>query len=175
MKKMNRYFTKLAALLMLLLVPLSTLGISYAAWAEPLDVSGTVSTGNVDVAFGKADSNDPSGSIDPGYDRDVATTEVEGAYTKELTVSLDNAYPCYESEIEFTVRNTGSIPAKIKSIDVDAPDEIDTEVTKLEVGEVIKTWKKGYLHVHVSENALENKDYKFSVTITATQWNRCGI
>ena len=167
---MDRYFTKLATLL-ISSVFLSTL-IGYAAWAESLDVSSTVFTGNVDVAFGMAKSNDPPGTIDSGYDRDVATTKVEGAYTKELIVSLDNAYPCYESEIEFTVRNTGSIPARIKSIDIDAPDEIDVEVTGLEVGEVIKTWKKGYLHVHVSENALESKDYIFSVNITATQWNK---
>ena len=167
---MDRYFTKLATLL-ISSISLSTL-IGYAAWAESLDVSSTVSTGNVDVAFGMAKSNDPPGTIDSGYDRDIATTEVEGAYTKELIVSLDNAYPCYESEIEFTVRNTGSIPARIRSIDINAPDEIDVEVTGLEVGEVIKTWKKGYLHVHVSENALESKDYIFSVNITATQWNK---
>mgnify|MGYP000324197448 CR=1 FL=1 len=166
---MDSYFTKFATLLISSVSP-STL-IGYATWAESLDVSSTTSTGNVDVAFGMAKSNDPPGTIDSGYDRDIATTKVEGAYTKELIVSLDNAYPCYESEIEFTVRNTGSIPARIKS-DIDAPDEIDVEVTGLGVGEVIKTWKKGYLHVHISENALESKDYIFSVNITATQWNK---
>ena len=167
---MDSYFTKFATLL-ISSVSLSTL-IGYATWTESLDVSSTISTGNVDVAFGMAKSNDPPGTIDSGYDRDIATTEVEGAYTKELIVSLDNACPCYESEIEFTVRNTGSIPARIKSVDIDAPDEIDVEVTGLEVGEVIKTWKKGYLHVHVSENALESKDYIFSVNITKTRWNK---
>ena len=152
---MDSYFTKFATLLISSVSP-STL-IGYATWAESLDVSSTTSTGNVDVAFGMAKSNDPPGTIDSGYDRDIAT-KVEGAYTQELIVSLDNAYPCYESEIEFTVRNTGSIPARIES-DIDAPDEIDVEVTGLEISEIIKTWKKGYLHVHVSENALESKDY----------------
>jgi hypothetical protein len=156
---------------MTLVIALASLGTSYACWSQDLTIKGAIDTGEVDVAFGKAVSNDPRGETDPGYDKDVATTEVTGAFSDKLTVSITNAYPCYTSSVEFTVRNKGTIPVKIKSINIDSPEEISADVTTLKVGKEIRKWRKGVLHIHVNKDAGENENYVFNVTITAEQWN----
>lgn len=59
------------------------------------------------------------------YDYDVASIDCElvaddegdenGDY-QTLTITIDNAYPCYYGNIAFTIDNLGSIPAKVESI-----------------------------------------------------------
>ena len=46
----------------------------------------------------------------PRYDKDVAVCFVDGAGTQELTVIIENAYPCYLPTVIFTVDNIGTIP-----------------------------------------------------------------
>ncbi|MGI5883037.1 MAG: hypothetical protein ACOX7L_08190 [Dethiobacteria bacterium] len=111
--------TKYIALILVLAFGL--IGGAYAAWGDTLYAHGTVATGDVDVIFTKAKSNDPPAvggeeMPDPGQPegKDVASTEVvKSEDGKSLFVTIENAYPGYVSEIDFTVKNNGSIPVKL--------------------------------------------------------------
>lgn len=164
---------KIGALLTLLPFCLFSLGVGYAVQDGHLALPGPLAGGRPHIEFGKIRSNDPPGSVDPGYNRDVATTEAKGGYAQGLAVSLINAYPGYTSEVEFTVRNAGSMPMKIQSIDADSPSEIDVKLTSLEIGQVIESGgrKEGRLTIHVKEGIAENGQYGFHIDITAAQWN----
>ena len=160
---------KMVGLFAAVMIALMVAGISYGMWSKTLYINGTMSTGTVDAKFTLVASNDPSDSLDPSecgtwtltdnelvwngerYDKDVATTTVQGADTDTLSVSVSNAYPCYYAGVGFTIDNVGSIPVKIKSI----------ELIKVSFGEVVIPVEYSltacttcYVHIYFDEEEL---------------------
>lgn len=168
-----------------LMIALAMTGVAFAHWSETLYISGTVSTGEVDADFDSASSNDPPGTVDPGYDKNVGCTEVTGIGTKTLTVTVTNGYPCYSSRIDYAITNTGTIPVKIQSIEIEPTNftlasasgsndgEVYVEVTGIAVGDQIdpSQEKNGDLEIHIEQCAEEKATYTFTVTILLIQWN----
>jgi hypothetical protein len=56
-----------------LVVGVASLGLAERLWSQTLSVEGTVDTEDMNVEFTDAYTNDDIGSIDPGYDKDVAS------------------------------------------------------------------------------------------------------
>ena len=122
----------IAALFLVLTLVIAFSGIVYALWSETLYINAEIETGTVDADFDVAVCNDQYPNLDPSergswnyntmtwsgfrYDKDVANCTVSGVGTKTLTVSIENAYPCYYSSVAFNITNTGTIPVKVKSI-----------------------------------------------------------
>ncbi len=124
---------KVKYIALVLILALGLIGGAYAAWTNQLVVNGTVATGNIDVVFTKATSDDPSGqeSADPGQPegKDVASTDVEvWEGGKGLTVTVNNAYPGYVSRIDYEVTNNGTVPVKLQSKKITVSDEDALEV-----------------------------------------------
>lgn len=181
-----------------LVLVLSCLGVSYAAWSDELVVEGSVETGDIDVYFS---------DFDVVYDADANTKDDEEVATvslvsvceddKELKFEIDNAYPQFMANIEFEVHNQGSIPVKLQSVDIDAPGELEVENAawwcrdcgnwkwkcecepeepELEVGTQLNTCDRaeGSIGVEVSPDcsAEQGETYTFTVTYDFIQWNK---
>ncbi len=114
---------KVKYITLILVLALGLLGGAYAAWSDALQAKGTVATGNIDVVFTKAESNDPGESLDPsspeGDEKHVGSTEVEISEDgKKLIVTIVNGYPGYESEVYYCAVNNGTVPVKLQSKNV---------------------------------------------------------
>jgi len=164
-----RTATLFAALMMMLVL----VGASYAMWDKWLYIYGTVYTGEVNAEFTKLLCSDTG--IDPGYDKDVASCVCELSVDKQtITVTIDNAYPCYSVVISFAITNTGTIPVKVKAFDVIPPGpEVTVKVVGPPVGTQIDKGgsEPGSISVHVNQGPWELSKFTFSVTIHLVQWN----
>ena len=132
---------KIGLISLALVMALGMLGAVYAMWSEELTIEGTVTTGTVDVEFSQY-SNDAgphgtagaggffTGNFDPEVpgtwdpatqtwcgdraDKNVGSTDC--ALTPDtLTITVDNAYPCYFGSILYDIHNVGTIPVKVIS------------------------------------------------------------
>ena len=191
---------KMAAIFGVLIIGLAVMAASYAYWTETLSVSGSVGTGNLDAQFAAAFTDDdgtvnnadkdygdtgndpaecgPSSEEDPiaRYDYDVAASSAsiseDDPHTATITVS--NSYPSYYTTAWFEIQNTGTIPAKIKSVnfanvstELDVSKVVDPTGTTLEPGETAQLG----VCVHVKPDAAEGATYTFSVTVDIEQFN----
>jgi len=92
-------------LALVLLIALGTLGLGYGFWSESLQINGTVSTGNLDVAFV---ATGPATEYDPG---DAATCVFAiDPNGNSMQVTIEGAYPWYECNIPVSVVNNGTVP-----------------------------------------------------------------
>ncbi|NLX90207.1 MAG: hypothetical protein GXZ07_01215 [Firmicutes bacterium] len=198
---------KVKYIALVLVLAFGLIGGAYAAWTDQLQVSGTVATGDIDVVFTSAVSNDPEGTDDPASPeddpKDVGCTEVSLSDDgKTMTVTIENAYPGYVSQIDYTVTNNGSVPVRLqnKTIDVVSGDPAGLEVDNyaficprcwkwwwdcdcgnppppppnvLEIGSQIHqgdTFEGSIGHI-VTDDALENSTYTYTITYDFVQWN----
>jgi hypothetical protein len=189
---------------------LTTVAISFALWADLLKIQLVVYTGNVDVQFGSWSVKEyvgfPDGSggwnyVEEGSDpeaKDVAQCtvtlqEVEdeegvnpspaGDNDLDLVITITNGYPGYKCEVEFEVKNTGSIPVKLYFYDengnrltLPATFFLDSAVKCTLDGEDGAQVHPGdsetyTLSCAVRQSAGENAQYSTQIYIQARQWN----
>jgi len=91
---------------LILLIALSTLGLAYGAWTDTLHINGTASTGTFDVAMDYLYYDFAA----PGC---TAAISADG---KTLTVTIANAYPGYACAGGVSIKNLGTVPAKINGL-----------------------------------------------------------
>lgn len=161
---------KFGVLFVAMLVALGLVGATYAYWEDSLSISGSVSTGNLDVQFSNGSPSDNEGTYDVG---DVSC-EITGAKTAKITVT--NAYPGYVATCTFTIENTGTIPAKISETVNNNNDEIDvsTSWNGLDANNVLGA-NGGVatltVQTTVTESAQEDGYYEYTITINVGQFN----
>lgn len=195
---------KIGLICLALVLALGSLGVGYAAWTDTVTISGTVNTGEVDWEYYNIVSpGDPpfltclDTGIDPGWDKDVGSTtgvfsdsDGDGDYDllTLLTLTINNAYPCYYNHCSFWVHCNGSIPIRIvgatltyKGKDYSLPDGVwvttDDEVLRFIWGDCTghqlhfcdsRNMSFGF---HVLQPAEQNHTYTFTISIVAVQWN----
>lgn len=168
---------KIGLLLLALIIALGCSGVAYASWNNTLQASGTVNTGSFEQGFIACSTNDPPGTIDPGKPQDVASTVAQlacpenGGWRKVL-VTITNAYPCYYSEVYFTLKNHGTTPARIASITITNPPELTVAVIEDLVDVVLKPCAtiNGTVSVHVEQIATPGTTYTFTIEIKLVLW-----
>ena len=169
------------------LIMLAVIGSAVAMWSDALKIKVTVNTGDVDVEFDEALTNDPPGSIDPGYDKNVATcyaelVEIEnedegnptGNNDLDLNITIVSAYPSYNCTVTFGVRNTGTIPVKgprIIEVGGNFTDAITWahNMTEVQIDPGNTAWF--YISFHVEQGASENTVYVLQLKLLFYQWN----
>lgn len=124
---------KLGTLCLVLVVALGLLGLGFAHWQQELFINGTVNTGKLCVGIRDVGTNDPPAaagevSLDPGYDKDVASMKsINGEekclhnqiqYYHDIEYVISNAYPSYSATGFYDIANCGTIPVKIEKIQV---------------------------------------------------------
>ena len=115
--------SKMVAIFATLMIALMVAGFAYAHWSETLLISGTVKTGELNLELScKCDDNDNYA------DKNVAdiTCSVTDLPTEpdSVTITITNAYPCYEVYVTIDVENVGTVPADLKSVEVSYPDKV---------------------------------------------------
>jgi hypothetical protein len=168
----KKRFLSAGILFMVLVGMLAAIGTGYALWSKTLNIEGTVNTGTVDADFDSASASDTG--TDPGYDKDVASCTVSGVNSQTLTITIDNGYPSYTCDVDFTVTNTGTVPVKVHSFDTSGvPSQLDVTLTGLPIGTQIDAGLEapGDVHIHVNQTADQGATYTFSASIQLNQWN----
>lgn len=107
---------KLGLIALAIVMALGVMGIGYAYWSDQLKINGSVGTGSLGVAFTDSNSDDPTGSNDPGYAYDAAETVVEITNTHQASIALNTVYPGYKTGASLEVTNTGTVPVKVHKI-----------------------------------------------------------
>ena len=188
---MNKLIAFLAIPLLLVVV----LGSALAMWYDTLKIKATISTGDVDVKFGKVDS----------VESDHGKPWVANCYASYAEVEdEDVGNPCYGCKVEkLQVYNTGTIPVKFKIVNVtagllggtmysctkvledsityyecDANNDGKNDInlwgcfTSLE-GQQLEpgNWASFTFEAHIKQDAPENSTIIVQIRIRAIQWN----
>lgn len=133
--------------------------------------------------WGGQSSNDPSEPQTMGvacarYDKDVArTTAWMSCNRHEITVLIENAYPCYYPTVFFGLKNTQNFSVKVKSIDIsyDIP-ELTVTFDGITVNQVLCPGQEvvGRLGIHTEQPAHQNSTYNVQVKIVLVQKEESG-
>lgn len=145
---------KIGLLALAIVLGLGLVGAGFAYWNETLNIDADVDTGELKMEFkeGKlggffnppiwypGSDDDGIGLFDSGKDikyyvlfdvipvrgdYDVGECTIEKVDSQTYRVTLGNVYPGYMAKVWWAMHNTGTIPAKIKSVsleDIDDPD-----------------------------------------------------
>lgn len=169
---------KIVTLFIIPIIILSVIGTSYALWFKTINLTGSVSTGYLNLNWESIKSNDPPTSIDPGYNVDVGdcNPKINPSSQKDntkVTLSIDNAFPSYRCRVDFTIKNGGTIPTVISDIswtydsnalEITGPDLLGKS---LKPGQILPS----YFEIHVIQPALQIHTYNIFLSITDKQWN----
>lgn len=165
-----------------LVLALAMTGVAYGHWSKVITVSGTVESGTLNLIIVAGSPSDGDTGIDPGYDKDIADTTIviDPDDNQKAIITITNAYPSYSVIWHLTIRNVGTIPAKLQAIIVTAPDCIDaTAWDGLGVQLDPESWggEPTYYQedvsgeIHVLQNAEQDTPYTFTVEFVYVNWN----
>jgi predicted ribosomally synthesized peptide with SipW-like signal peptide len=167
--------SKMAALFASVLIALAVVGFTYAWWTETLTISGTITTGELDVEFTGAYTSSCSEymSCSVNFEDGGETDPTPGDLSK-MEVTVSNGYPCGWCNVTFTIHNCGTIPAKVTAINIPTVAGLEISVEGISVGTQINPSQNvsPTLKIHVAESASMNSQYTFTVTIVFGQWNQ---
>ena len=163
MRKRNR-FARLGMLSIALLLSLCVMGIGYAGWTDTVSIDGTMKMGYIEVALspGACSSSNISCSLSAPHTLHIT-----------LTYPEPGTYTC-----GFTIDNTGTIPVKIQSIDIDTsgvPGGVEVSVLGVAEGDQIEQAGvdgdsvEGMVEVIVPEGG--SVSFSFEVAFSFVQWN----
>ena len=132
-----RHFTKVWVLFLVLVIALAGVGVGFAHWSDTVNISGTVTTGDVDIDIAKVSSTwvykVPSdeivvhhGWVQPEAPQDgeliaSAVAVIDGGDDADsVTVTLTDLFPSVDFKVDFLLHYDGTIPAKFV-VDTDEP------------------------------------------------------
>ena len=149
-----------AAMITIILL-IGVTGASYSLWADGIDISGSVSMGNIDVSVTELNIVDDENPENIDVSTDISH---DG---KQIEISVDNAVPGYSQKIEFAIENKGSIPVEYqlfplgeKSIVQVIQDDTIIDVDGIDKGSIIIT---------IPDDAEESAEYQFSFELNFQQ------
>ncbi len=156
-----RGMTKSLVLCLALVIALTGIVTGNARWAHDMTDEGTVQMGNLQLGFSAASSNDTQNNIVLGYG--------------QVIVTIPNAYPGYKCTTNVTVHNDGSLPGRIKAINIiniTTTDNITVTPVVGLVGVVVDPGQSanGSFLVDVKQNP-ESDNVSFKMTMNYVQWN----
>lgn len=166
-----------------LILALGMSGLAYATWSETLMISGTVNTGTVDVEWSEDGSWDTDDYPYAPEGKDVSgiTCVIDG---DTLIVTVTNAYPCIDYYNVVDIHCVGTIPVHLYEVFTSIPDpNVLVEISYYEdsgctvpavLPVQLHTCDRIYveIHVHITQDAIQNHAYTFTAQIDAVQWNK---
>jgi hypothetical protein len=184
--------SKVPTLFAALMIALMASGFTYSMWTKTLYINGTVKTGILSASWSvnQTRANDTEWPIP---EKDVSN--ITGTVSPDglnLTITVQNAYPCINYTIPIDLNNTGTIPFVINNtivgnsfsgnLTADSTVSIITDPnyplgpfitrgTELDPPPAVNTTAYGMLFFHLGESALQNVTYTFNVNVTVIQYN----
>jgi len=155
-----------------LVVALASLGMAHGVWAKTLTIDGTVNTGKFNADFIAASTDDPPGTIDPGYDKDVASCTATVVSTDLVEVVIINGYPSYTCTFTTTIHNGGTVPERREPLEFDVPAVLTvTDLNDL-TGFVLDPGREDVeeFSVHVEQEAEQGAIYYFTIKKPFSLW-----
>jgi len=124
---MKRNTGKITALFIISVMALAGTSVGYALWSENLYINGTINTGELCAEFSYVTVSDPYSAAgeridyvcDDGFDniRPVVPPKDVGWMTGDIsadghtmTIAYNNVYPGYYGNVNFHLKNCGTIP-----------------------------------------------------------------
>jgi hypothetical protein len=185
---------KIGLLSIALIIALGFGGVGYASWNDTLQAKGTVEVEDCWVEYCKVESNDSGETIDPDYDKHVASTEVEinqgykhchcwsFSRPNTITVTVTNAYPSYHPTVDFWVKAYAYYHcAQLCGIKINGTEVAAGETVPLYGGDLLVTVNppetippcncgqcqctQGNMNIHVEQSAQQCHTYTFTVTM----------
>ena len=156
-------------LLLLLLILLVSISVGYAAFAQTLFINGTA-TANGDFKLKFTDAK-----IEPNIGAEGSTTSIS-ANGETLSIDMQLKYPGAGGKVTATITNTGSIAAKLNSINFtkDESEDIIIDFQKAVEGEIIEPQETKEVEITVkwAENSTSTtaKPVKFNATLDYVQY-----
>lgn len=172
---------KMFAIFAILMLALGIAGLAYAHWEKIITIDGEVTTGTLDLIIISAADDDTG--IDPGYTKDVADTviTIDPQDPERAIITITNAYPSYHVYWHVTVRNVGTIPAKLYAIVINNPnpcltvqawDGLGEQIDPYSWGGTQDKYQKDYSgYIHVEQCAEQGATYTFTVEFVFWNWN----
>lgn len=124
-----------------------------------------LSTTYTNVDFTGAGTDDPPGTLDPTYTKDVASCVATVVSDEVVAVTIDNAYPSYTCTFTVTVQNTGRLDIKLNPLEIDAPPVLTvTDLSNdagIELGGGDRVTEA--FSVHTEQPAVQGATYTFAV------------
>jgi hypothetical protein len=134
---------------------------SYAAWNDNLSLTGTVSTGELNVEF-MGDSVSSGDDFDSNNESGYVNCIVETNSNKLINVRMSNLYPGAGALVSARIDNKGTIPALVDNVEVDFLNSNEGLKNNLYVA-------CGFIHYDENNN---EKDSKFFISgVTSMQGN----
>jgi len=166
-RRSRRGLNRIGVLAMALLLALGAMGTAYGAWSDEIYIQTTISTGDV------------SSGLTCGTcweEPDTADTDIDctdGSMT--LNIDIDDALQSVDYYCNFIVSNTGSLPIKIKTMNLtDSYTGVTAVITDdLEEGDVIEpgTSATGKVHIHLTSDKQVDEDLAFILSVSVERWN----
>ncbi len=105
-------------LALVLAISIMLVGAGYAYWDQTLTINNTVTAGNLDVKFiCRSDVDDwDDGYISGDHSDLVSSSAVIAQGGQSIDFVIGNFYPGAGASLDFLVKNTGSVPAKITNV-----------------------------------------------------------
>lgn len=172
-RKRHKGLSKTGCIYISIIVLLNLIGVGYGYWADGLEIQNTVSTGNIDPVFSDYTISSLDKEKEPAYETIDSKEDIkEEKDKKTLKINIDNAYPGYSVNIDYTITNRGTIPIICKpepTINCTAP--IDVHV--MQPSDIIKGdggRQRGTITITVGD-VKENSKYNFSIDLSFKQFN----
>ena len=152
--------TKIFTLLILTMIIITTIGYSYSCHNGRFHINCCCCC---DIKFTHVTTSDNE------IEKDVGDVYAEISCDKNtITVSISNAYPCYEANITYTIKNTGCKLVHFTNLTIinDYPEALEITTTNhtctwLMSGETVQ----GTTTVHILQEAEQNWQYTFQIRI----------
>ncbi|MEM3623381.1 MAG: hypothetical protein QXR76_06410 [Candidatus Bathyarchaeia archaeon] len=175
---------KMVGISAVLLIALMLAGVSYALWSKYIYIDGTVHTGTLDAIFEgpftwTATYNDSQSVPQEKLTGITVTVNTAENDPETLLVTIDGLYPCITIHINYNITNTGTTPWVVNDVSVSPqgfPGTVTVTPSNL-VGTQVDAGKSiaADLEVHLTNDAAQNTEYTFSVTIHVVQWNEYPV
>jgi len=129
---------KILFLVVTLVLVMGTLGIAYSMWSSTIKINAQIGTDDVKWCFSTVTVSDPCspGTLDQGALGITCASPLGGSHNNpaelknvacetatidpkdchNLSWEIDNAYPFYYGEMDFSACNYGSVPVKVCSV-----------------------------------------------------------
>jgi len=157
---------------LLLVVALASLGMAHAVWAKTLTIDDAIAMGYTNADFIAASTDDPPGTIDPGYDKDVASCEATVVNTEQVAVLIANAYPSYTCTFTTTIYNGGTLPERREPLEFVVPPVLTVMDLNDLTGVVLDPGQEDVeeFSVHVNQDAEQGAIYYFTIKKPFSLW-----
>ena len=162
-----------------LLIGLASVGLVDALRRDALIVEGHVDTGEMNIEFTQAftnddgtvddpakDPDDGDGGADPGYEKAVAeclaAIEVQG---DAVNLIISNGYPSYTCQFWLEITNVGAFALRRGAPVIDSPDVLTVSEPEAKSCAVLSPGEQEIetFRVHVEQEAAQNSIYRFTV------------